>query len=121
MTEYAGATARFTQQNIARESIRAIVKVTIGGTGAVSATSAPDPAFTVTRSTTGTYTLTYPKCVACTILHGLYSPAGTVVTAYTTAKSATAGTATIVTSTVVGATDPASGDVLTLVFEMETR
>lgn len=96
--------------------------VAIGGTGAPTVSKSPDAAFTVTRTDTGIYALTYPKGKNVWITHGIYSPLLTVVGLVVTARDATAGTATIKTlagTNAAAATDPASGDSLQLVIDVE--
>lgn len=73
---------------------------------------------TITRTGTGTYNITFPGMPYGFVnaFIGL-SAAGTVVDVVPSALSATAGTATLVTKNAAGtATDPASGDVVVMLF-----
>lgn len=95
----------------------------IGAAGAVGTLDKDDPGVTVAKNaSTGTYDITYPKCVKARIYWALISAAGTVKTAWIAALSATAGTAQLVTGNGGGtATNPADGDKIQLLFLLETN
>lgn len=97
-------------------------RFTIGGSGAVSSSDVDDSGVTLVRASQGTYTLTYPKCVACSIHVGVLSD-GTVKGAYLTARAATSGTATFKTHDAATPTvaDPESGAVLDVTILAESR
>ena len=76
----------------------AIMDITIGASGAISATDAPF-GFSITQSTTGRYALVYPPCIKAVIITTVENPDVSVpaTKGVVTAKSATVGTATIST------------------------
>ncbi|MEI9950806.1 MAG: hypothetical protein WDO74_17955 [Pseudomonadota bacterium] len=106
-----------------RDRIQLHADIPIGGSGVVGTVVVDDPAITAAHGTAGQYTFTYPKAPSGRVLSiVLQSPASTVKTAWVTAFSPTAGTGTIVIGNGGGtATDPASGDVVYLTLELETR
>lgn len=117
---------QYPMRTATRGHSRARCKFVFGASGAVSTTTSetPDPAFTLTKSETGVYTLKYPPCAAVDLTFMLYSPLLTVWQAVVTAISPTAGTATIEFlggSTDVAATEPASGDYVSLELDARTE
>jgi hypothetical protein len=117
-----GLAASFVRRMVQRGWIQCEAKLVVGTSGAVGATSTYDhPDITVTLSTTGVYTLTYPPSVDATLQFELYSPLGTITEAIVTAKDANAGTATIQLSKAGTAAEPASGDVVTMHFLLKTE
>jgi hypothetical protein len=125
------ALAVYPVRHTARSTIVARCKFLFGASGAVvasgSATTAskvPDPAFTLTKSATGVYTVTMPPGVEVDIQMGIYSPLRTVWSVVVTALDSAAGTATISFSggtTDVAATEPASGDYVVMRFFARTE
>jgi hypothetical protein len=114
--------ACYPDRNTKRGVITARAQLVVGSSGAVATTSDyPDPAFTFTLSTTGTYTLTFPPCPQVDIYPSVYSPGLTVNSVVVTALSATSGTATIVTMGDTAAVEPSSGDKITLLFRAVTE
>lgn len=93
---------------------------TIGASGAVSSTDG-DSGFTLAKSDTGVYSLVYPACPKVRLFFSLYSPLLTVDGVVRTAESATAGTATITTTAAGVATEPASGNKITVFALASTR
>ena len=117
-------------------SCRAIVvfreRVAIGSTGAPTqatvTTSKPpsngydDPGFTITRTSTGLYAITFPKGRRAWIDVRAISPAQTVTTWNLVAIDPEAGTASftmLAGTNAAAATDPASGDALLIRVEVE--
>lgn len=90
----------------------------IGATGAPTAQSYNSPEFTITRSSAGIYTLTFPKSyLAVPPIISLVTD--TVVSSKTTAFDAQAGTATIELMDAAGAAvEAANGDELHLLIYM---
>lgn len=119
----AGLGAAIVRRMVQRGWIQAQAKLVVGSSGAVAATSTYDhPDITITLSTTGVYTLTYPYSVDATIqVAEIKSAAGTITEAIVTAKDANAGTATIQLSKAGTAAEPASGDTVTLHFLLRTE
>jgi hypothetical protein len=114
--------ACYPDRNTKRGVITARAQLVVGSSGAVATTSDyPDPAFTFTLSTTGTYTITFPPCPRLDIYFSVYSPAATINGAIITALDVAAGTGTIVTMGDTAATQPASGDKITLLFRAVTE
>lgn len=117
-----GLAASYPKRYTQRGWIQAVAKLVVGTSGAVGATSTYDhPDITVTLSTTGIYTLTYPPSVDAEIGFRAYSPLGTISEAILTAKNANAGTATMRLSKGGTAAEPASGDVVTILFDLRTE
>lgn len=121
-TQFATQLAQsFVRAKFCSDWVEMFCKVPIGATGAVG-TLVKDAPIDVTRDSTGTYSITYPKSADCEVRVGIMSAAGTVVTANPTACDGTAGTATFVTRNAAGsATDPASGDVLLIFVKSRVR
>lgn len=94
------------------------VLVNIGATGAPTLSPASGTGFGITRSSAGTYALTFPALpsggTAYVKVGVALSAATTVSQATVTAFSGTAGTATFVTALNAAGTavDPANGDIL---------
>jgi hypothetical protein len=123
MSDYLGnAGQRGPTRSLNKENITWWATVTFGATSSVASQDAPDPGIVATASTTGTFTLTFPKCTKGVLRGNLYSPSLTVVSVIVTAVDYTAGTATIKTVAYGGAAaDPGTGDVLYLSFEGQGR
>jgi hypothetical protein len=94
--------------------------IPIGAAGAVG-TIDGDTGITCVNSGTGTFNLTYPPCMKAKFQLCLQSAAATVTEAILTAKSATAGTAALRTSKAGTATNPANGDVITVLILGQSR
>jgi hypothetical protein len=124
MTEFAADIGqKFPSRSATRDEVKVKGTFTIGSAGAVDASAVDDPAVTLARSATGTYDLTYPKCLAAHIDVSLLSAAGTVRGWFLTAKDAKAGTATFKTHDAATPTvaDPASGNSIEVRVYCETR
>lgn len=93
------------------------------GTTSVASSVADDPAITITRTGAGVYNLTFPAGPGRFLLDAsIFSAALTVTTVVITALNVGAGTATIKTLAAAGtAADPANGDQVFLMLDMETR
>ncbi|HLV68332.1 MAG TPA: hypothetical protein VKY73_21090 [Polyangiaceae bacterium] len=113
---------------IGRNPVLGYALITIGSAGAVaSVAGSPGLTASLKANSEGTYTVTFPACQRVAIVPGLLSVAQTVDGIHLTAVSATAGTAEVVTTALAEdngdyareATDPASGDVITLLFFAE--
>lgn len=101
---------------------RVILKhaITIGAAGAVSSEVVDDGHCAATYSTTGTYTLTFPAANNGAIFFSIQSASATVTHAYLTAASFSGGTATFVTSSVSAPADPASGNIITILYVLDS-
>lgn len=88
--------------------------------GYLASYTSDHPDITAVRSGVGTINLTFPPCTSAVVsVREIYSPALTVIDGVITAKSITAGTATVKVLNASGsATDPASGDVITLRLDL---
>jgi hypothetical protein len=114
--------ACFPMRNTKRGIIVTRAKLVLGASGAVATTSDyPDPAFTFTLSSTGTYAVKFPPCSEVDMYFSVYSPAATINGVIITALNASAGTATIVTMGDTAAAEPASGDAITVLFRAVTE
>jgi hypothetical protein len=93
----------------------------IGASGAVGAIVG-DPGISLVKADTGVYTLTYPPALRVKLFPSIKVSAATTVTEIIgTACDATAGTATLQTSKAGTATEPASGNILSVLIIAETR
>ena len=93
----------------------------IGASGAVG-TIVGDPGISLVKADTGVYTLTYPPALRVKIFPAIkVSAAGTVTEIIGTAAAPTSGTATLQTSKAGVATEPASGNILSVLLVSETR
>jgi hypothetical protein len=123
MTAVAGDIADYPLRSVKRDRTILCADQVIGAAGAVGTLTADDPGVTVAKNAgTGVYDITFPKAIRATIDVSLYSPAGTVKTWWIVAMSASAGTAQIAIGNGGGtATNPASADVLGIVFTLDKR
>jgi hypothetical protein len=117
-----GLAASYPKRMVQRGWIQAKAKLVVGSSGAVAAGSSYDhPDITITLSTTGVYTITYPPSIDATIWATIYSAGATITEWIITAKSATAGTATLRLSKAGTSAEPASGDEVTIHFDLRTE
>lgn len=123
MTAVAGDIADYALKSVKRDRTILCADQVIGAAGAVGTLTADDPGVTITKDAgTGVYNIVFPKAIRATIDVSLYSPAGTVKTWWIVAMSASAGTAQIAIGNGGGtATNPASSDVLGIVFTLDKR
>jgi len=101
------------------EYIEWMCVVPIGASGATGTLAHHPNGIAVAKNTTGVYDVTgAPICPSGAGVYwfGIESAAGTVGSAYVTAKDLTAGTMTFETAVGVTATEPADGDVITIFF-----
>lgn len=106
------------------DTIRWRCKVPIGASGATGTLAFGPNGIAVAKNTTGVYDVTGmpPLPTGKGSFHfGIYSPAGTVGSCFVTAYSLSAGTMTFTTAVGVTATEPASGDEITIFFAGEPR
>ena len=106
------------------EYIEWMAVVPIGASGATGTLTHHPNGLTVTKNTTGVYDVAgAPICPtgAGSYWFGIYSPAGIVGSAFETAHSLSAGTMTFTTAVGVTATEPASGDIITIFFRGSPR
>lgn len=99
-------------------------RVPIGASGATGTLTFGPVGIAVAKSDTGVYAVTgMPVCPAAKgrVWFGIYSPTPTVGGAVQQIVDYTAGTMTFATVVGVTATEPASGDVITIFFEGESR
>ena len=98
------------------------VVIPIGGSGATGTLLEGPPGIAVAKNGTGTYDVTGMPIAPAestgkpTVWFGIYSPTPTVGCAVVTADDYNAGTLTFKTCVGVTATEPASGDTITLFF-----
>jgi len=123
MTTIAGDLPSYPSHSAKRDRVLVAASQAIGAAGAVGTLTADDPGVTVTKNAAaGTYDVVFPKAIAAKIVPVVKSAAGTVVGAYLTAYSASAGTAQVVTTAGDGtATNPANGDELHLLLWLDKR
>lgn len=123
MAQYAADVSDYPLLSGKRDRIVLSADQTIGAAGAVGAIVKDDPGITVAKAGgTGTYDITFPAAPAGRLIASLTSAAGTVSQYSIAAFSATAGTAQVITRAPAGtATNPASGDVLSLVLVLDSR
>jgi hypothetical protein len=101
-------------------------EIPIGASGATGTILQAPPAFAAAKNGTGVYDCTnLPPWIASKgkgrFRFGIYSPALTVFAAVVTAYNATNGTMTFKAVSAGGATEPASGDIIWVYFEGESR
>src|SRR5512144_158804 len=101
-------------------------EIPIGGSGATGTILQAPPGFAAAKSATGVYDCTnLPPGIASKgkyrFRFGLYSPAATVTECIVTAFNANNGTMTFRTSKAGTAAEPASGDIIWIYFEGESR
>jgi hypothetical protein len=85
--------------------------------GTATATS-DHPDLTLTHSTTGVYTGTFPPCASADLDFEILSASDTVITVHTAAKDASAGTFTIHCLSVTALADPGNSDILRITFRL---
>lgn len=101
--------------------------VPIAGSGATGTLLQGPPGIAVAKSATGVYAVTgMPIAMAestgkSRVWFGIYSPTPTVGSVVVTADDFNAGTMTFATCVGVTATEPASGDTITIFFEGESE
>lgn len=106
------------------DTIRWRCKVPIGASGATGTLAFGPNGIAVAKNTTGVYDVTgMPPSPAAkgSFNFGIKSAAGTVGSAFVTAYDLAAGTMTFTTAVGVTATEPASGDEITIFFTGEPR
>jgi hypothetical protein len=110
-----GNQARFPIQSVSPDRVVGAATVLIGGSGAVTSTTGM-PGVTVARTGAGLYSVVFRACPDMIIQYGIQLST-TVFQIVGTARSSSAGTAAFRTNNGGGtATDPASGDQLTIMF-----
>lgn len=105
-----------------KDTILWTCEVPIGASGATGTLLRGPNGIAVAKNTTGVYDVTGMPITPAgkgRFHFGLYSPAGTVGSAFVTAYSGTAGTMSFTTAVGVTATEPASGDKVWIFFEGE--
>jgi len=104
------------------DTVRWTCEIPIGASGATGTLKFGPNGIAVAKSATGIYAVTGMPVTPAGLgrfAFGLYSPAGTVGSAFVTAYDGAAGTMTFHTSVGVTDTEPASGDKVWLYFEGE--
>lgn len=104
--------------------IRWVCEVPIGASGATGTLVNAPNRMTVAKNGTGVYDVAVMPITPAgkgRFSFGLYSPAGTVGSAFVTAYDGAAGTMSFTTAVGVTATEPASGDKIWIFYEAEPR
>jgi hypothetical protein len=122
LSSAAGLCASFQERLTSRGWIQTDMVIYFGASS-ITAVVSDHPDIGAVRTGTGQLSLTFPPAVAARIYQTeIYSPGLTVIDSVVTAKTATAGVATHKVLNPAGAaTDPASGDILTLRLELLTE
>lgn len=121
LTSSAGLNASYHERCTRSGWTRARNVITFG-TNAIGSQDSDHPDIALTRTGTGTYTMTYPPCYEADIaVTDIVSAALTISGGVLTAKSATAGTASLTLHKAGTAADPANGDIVTLTLRLRHR
>lgn len=115
-----GNQASWPPRHAKSDHLIAPVTLVIGASGAVSSVTGT-PGITAANGGTGVFDIVVPKCPGFRVAGwSLKSAAGTVKTLWIVASSASAGTLQITTGNGGGtAANPASGDEITLLFDVQ--
>lgn len=123
MADYLASTNQHPLRSVNQSAVMWTGTVTFGSSS-IASQSFPDPKIVFTRSTTGTFTVTYPALPEGkgAFHFSWFSPSPTIVSTVISVKDQDAGTMTVLSlGTSHTAADPASGDVLYVTFIGESR
>jgi hypothetical protein len=123
MTAISGDMSNWPALSAKRDRVVLAAEQAIGAAGAVGVLVSDDPGVVVTKNAAaGTYDIVFPKAIRGSLRATIVSPLGTIKGSWMTAFNAAAGTAQLVTGNAAGAaTNPADGDIVQLLFLLDTR